>query len=435
MFETQPTWRINKNDIELVQVYSTGDTAYLHYKVGMTSKVNMYTTVSLDQCIDTGSPSILQKLTDTILGTTTVYGSLNPVVDTYEVAYYKHVSETNSYLTSWHAYVYWTHYYFGDIMLWNTQHNVFKGDVVMSFDIAQSPLPNFQTISGDNITKNFDYIAVSSAGVVSNTLGKLNNTAPTIVGLTPREYDSGVTNFETHDDTGAIEAVNYKFNPNIQLTWDNEPDKTWDGHIIPQSAGSSLNPTTKDGLPIWNATTQKSMTDCKLHYNLQISPYVEEYYATLSYYYQYLKVGEQFFWQGPFIKDHREQDYSWSKPIAIQCTNRYDQTEIKVVFDIYASYNIDVKADGIEDFILSFPEEYYNALLWLTTVEGFGGGTQYTASSDPLQAFANWIMDFFSNILSWLIQWIIPLLILAIVIVVFIYVVVPYLRARASKKK
>jgi len=411
MFETQASWKITKDDLQLIQVYTQGDTAYIQYKMGATTKINMYTTVPIEKSA----------------------GAFNKINDNYQIAEYYHCNEFGGVLYGWEAFMDWKHYSFGDIKLYNSKNNFFKGPVVMSFDIAQSSLPDFQTISGDALVKNFDYIAVSSAGVVNNIIGKLNNTAPTIVGLTPRDYSTETYNSKVADPVpnGQIANIYYAWDPKISLTIHPDPLNSWDGKIIPQTVGSSLNPTNKDGTPIWDPSAkQQSMTDCKMAYQLQICPYITEYYGTLSFQYQEVVTWEKFFWQGPYIKFHNELDYTYTKPIALHCTNRYVQTEVKVVFDLFASYNIDVGANGIEDFVLSFPEEYYDLLLWLTAVEGFGGGIQYTATPDPADAFWDWISGIFSNIWSWIIMF----LILAVVIVVFVYVVIPYLRNRSRKR-
>ena len=113
-------------------------------------------------------------------------------------------------------------------------------------------------------------------------------------------------------------------------------------------------------------------------------------------------------------------DKTYTKPIALHVTNRYIQTKIKVVFDVFTSYKIDVGADGIEDFDLDFPREYYDLLLWLTTVDGFGGGEQQTSPTWNL--FADW-------------NWIIGLVVAIIGGILFIKIGMPIIRGRQRRKE
>ncbi|MCP6718938.1 MAG: hypothetical protein KJI71_01720 [Patescibacteria group bacterium] len=360
-FESQASWRINPNDIQLVNIFTQGDDVYIRYKVGMTSKINMYTTVEINQ----GAENNL----------------LNRITEDFLVAEYQHSGLFGHRMFGWEAYLHWTHYDFGNVKQWNSIHNDFGGDLVMSFDIAQSPLPNFQTLSGDSLTKSFDYVAVSSIGVVDNLYGKLDDSLPDIVGLTPRKYEEKKNILSPLDSFGgtAGNKWNAYYDPDINLNILSDFSDSFDGGIMPQSAGSSMNPRTKSGSPIWDPKLQQSsMTDARFIYNLgSISPVVMEYSATLSYTYLYYETVDEPFWQIG-TKRNEPQDYSHTRPIALHVTNRYIQSEVKVVFDIFTSYKIDVGADGIEDYNLDFPMEYYDLLTWLTTVDGFGGGQQHT---------------------------------------------------------
>ncbi|GAH10168.1 unnamed protein product, partial [marine sediment metagenome] len=130
---------------------------------------------------------------------------LNVVKEEFLVAEYSHHGLFGDYMFGWKSYVDWTHYNFGNIKNWNEQHNAFEGDLVMSFDIAQSPLPSFQTQSGDALTKNFDYVAVSSIAVQNNLHGLLDQSAPEIVGLTPKEYEAEKNERSALDTFGKTE--------------------------------------------------------------------------------------------------------------------------------------------------------------------------------------------------------------------------------------
>ncbi|KKN37582.1 hypothetical protein LCGC14_0761880 [marine sediment metagenome] len=402
-FESQASWRIDPADLQLIDSFTQGDDAYIRYKVGMTSKINMITTVEIAQGAENNQ---LKRVTESFL-----------------VAKYKHIGLTGAQMMGWEANIDWTHYDFGDIRQWGYANNDFSGDLVMSFDIAQNPLPNFQTISGDSLTKNFGYIAVSSIAVIDNIYGLLDNSAPDIVGITPREYREEKAILGALDEFGYTRKWNEAYEPDIELYKHIDPLNSFDGGITPQSEGSSMNPRTKSGDPIWDPEMeQRSMRDAKFIYHIgSLSPIVTEYSATLSYKYMYYISAD--LWTIPASVGEYSSttaDKTYTKPIALHVTNRYIQTKIKVVFDVFTSYKIDVGADGIEDFDLDFPREYYDLLLWLTTVDGFGGGEQQTSPTWNL--FADW-------------NWIIILVVAIIGGILFIKIGMPIIRGRQRRKE
>lgn len=409
-FESQASWNIYPDDIQLVNIYTEGDNAYIRYKVAMTSKINMYTTIDVYQCAENNQ--------------------LLPVEDKFLVAHYRHSGLCGDHMYSWKEYLYWNHYDFGNIKQWNAENNDFGGDLVMSFDIAQNLLPNFQTQSGDSLTKNFDYIAISSVAVKSNIHGKLDDSVPSIVGITPREYEEELSIRSALDvaDFPSTDKFDAYYDPDIDLITDKEPFNSFDGGIMPQSAGSSMNPRGKDGSRIWNPELeQSSMTDCRFIYNIgSLSPLVTEYYGTLSYTYIYYESRD--YWKILFLKigvkeEQNDQfDKSYTKPVALHCTNRYIQTEVRVVFDIFCSYKIDVGADGIEDYELDVPMEYYDLLLWLTTVDGFGGGETHRTE------YGGIFGDFDIMVV------ILIIVIIVGTIIVYIFVINPILRARRQRR-
>lgn len=410
-FESQASWNIYPEDIVLLNIYTDGDDAYIRYKVAMTSKINMYTTVELYQCAENNL--------------------LNLIEEEFLVAWYRHSGLCGDHMYSWQEYLYWTHYDFGEIKQWNYEQNDFSGDLVMSFDIAQNLLPNFQTQSGDSLMKNFDYIAVSSIAVNDNIFGKLDDSAPSIVGLTPREYEVEKSELDFLDvaDYPSTDKFDAEYDPDIDIDLHADPLNSADCGILPQSAGSSMNPRCKDGSPIWNPETQQdSMTDCRFIYNIgSLSPLVTEYYGTVSYtyiYYESIDVWKVFPLSTRVIERHNDQiDKTFTRPVALHCTNRYIQAEVRVVFDIFASYKIDVGSDNIEDYDLDFPMEYYDLLLWLTTVDGFGGGETHTSPTwDLLSGWTD------------IITWIIIIVVIAGVIVIYIYVINPMLKARRTRR-
>lgn len=410
-FETQATWRINKDDISLINIYTQDDDVYIRYKVAMTSKINIYTTSDLGDCCENNQ--------------------IKKVVEEFLVAKYRHSGLAGDHMFSWEAYIDWTHYNFGNIKSWNDQHNNFDGDVVFSFDIAQSPLPQFRTQSGDALTKNFDYIAVSSIAVVDNKHGLLDNSVPDIVGLEPQEYQQTKNEKSILDTFGKTKKWDGQYVPDIDLETFTTPLNTFDSGIMPQTAGSDMHPTQKSGDPIFDPRTKlESQLDCKFIYRVgSISPLVKEYYGRLSYNYIYYHTKDEcnFLCIGTHVvtKSNTRYRVTETRPVALHVTNRYIQTEVRVVFDIYTSYNIDVGADGIEDYDLQFPEEYYDLLTWITTVDGFGGGEQHTTGTDFLG-----LGDFFGNY-GWII---IAVIVIIGLVALYIVVIRPIQVARQQRK-
>lgn len=406
-FEFGAVWRIEEGDVEKIgNVITDGSDVYIRYKVAMRNKINMYTTIDINQASEYG---------------------LKKVEEPFLVAKYSHYGLYGHFMRGWDDSIDWTHYDFGDIKTWNYANNDFSGDLVMSFDIAQSPLPNFQTQSGDAISKNFDYIAVSSITIENNIMGKLDDSTPTIVGLTPRDYEASDSSKSQLDAFGSTSMWDANYDPNIKLEIFDTPMNSFDGAMGPQTPGSTMFPKTKSGDNIWNPESrQTSMKDCEFRYNIgSLSPVVTEYYGQLSYdYIEYETEDRYTFW--PFSWEVRERSNTQkseteTRPVALHVTNRYIQAEVKVVFDVFASYNIDVGADGIEDIDLDFPMEYYDLLLWLTTVDGFGGGYQRTDSG------TGW----FSALDDWWI-WIIIIIVIVIAGYLFIKIGMPLI---LSKKK
>lgn len=410
-FETQASWRINKDDISLINIYTQDDDVYIRYKVAMTSKVNIYTTTDLRDCSENNN--------------------IQSVSEEFLVAQYRHSGLFGDHMFSWKANLKWAHYTFGNIKNWNEQHNDFDGDVVFSFDIAQSPLPQFRTQSGDALSKNFDYIAVSSIAVVDNVHGLLDNSAPEIVGLEPEEYKASRNIKGVLGTFGKTKKWDGTYSPDIELITYTTPLNSFDSGIIPQTAGSDMHPTQKSGDPIFNPESElESQLDCKFIYRVgSISPLVKEYYGKLAYNYIYFHTQDEcnFACIGTHVRTKSNTRYrvTETRPVALHVTNRYIQTEVRVVFDIYTSYNIDVGADGIEDYDLEFPAEYYDLLTWITTVDGFGGGEQHTTGTDFLG-----LGDFFGNY-GWII---IAIIVIVGLVILYVMVIRPMQVAKRQRQ-
>jgi len=391
--ESGSVWKASKDDVDLQYAHQVEETVYLYYKVSMSNKINIYTNVKLDQA----SEKPLRASTEEFLA-----------------GKYAHYGLFGDFFYGWESNLKWTHYDFGDIRHHNYQNNYFSGDIVMSFDIASSPLPEiFQDAEGKDVIKEFDYIAISSVFVGTQSVGKLSNDMPTIVGLTPAEYDTSRNTVSGGETEGTTNGFDYKWNPDPQLKVSSTPSNTFDSGIQPQSSGSSLNPTTKSGSPIWDARDKESsMTNCKFTYNLgSISPLVSEYSATLTYYEQTLHTQDTMIALLPLVIEPRvvlDKNIAMSetRPVALHVTNRYVQTELKVVFNVWTSYKLEaLESDNYDD--LENPEEYYDEIIWNTIVDGFGGGEVYT-----------------EGIVSWVIFQILMIVGIIILVVVVLYLLI-----------
>ncbi|KKN03697.1 hypothetical protein LCGC14_1105070 [marine sediment metagenome] len=371
-FDVGSTWDVQRDDVQLISTVPVDDSVIYYYRVSMTNKINIFTKVSLEQGAEN---NLLKKETGT-----------------YEAAYYKHVGLTGAHMFSWSKDIYWQYYDFGDIKQWNLMNNKFSGDVVMSFDINPSSFPATITDSQGNIvTKNFDYIAVSSATVLSNTNGLLSDDMPSIIGIQPDEYET--TDLPLDKPTNLIGGdtkLTLTFNPYIDLNIPRDPTNSFDGGIIPHSIGAGMQPKTKDGGNIWNPSiNQESMTDCKFIYSLgSLSPVVYEWSGTLSYVEN--RVVTTDYWKiFPILWDVKVKSQTSStmyntQPVALHVTNRYIQSKVIVTLEVYSSYKVTTMDDYRDDPDLEAPTEYFDSLLWQSIVDGFGGGQQYTDTSGGL---------------------------------------------------
>ena len=364
-FEVGSTWDIQKDDVELISTIPVDDRVIYYYRISMTNKINIFTKVALNQGAENNQ--------------------IKKVTETYEVANYRHSGLFGDRMFGWTSDIDWQHYDFGDIKTWNLMNNKFSGDVVMSFDINPSPLPATITDSEGNIvSKNFDYIAVSSATVLSNANGLLSDDMPSIIGIQPREYESQdlPLNKPTSSLGGNTKIYVGEWNPTIDLNIPRDPTNSFDAGIISHSVGAGMQPKTKAGGNVWNPSiTQKSMTDAKFIYSLgSISPVVYEWKGTLGY--NYKKVETTDYWAALFtlgvkIKSQTNARMYDTEPVALDVTNRYLQSKLKITFDVYSSFKVSTM-DIRDDPDLEAPTQYFDSLLWDTIVDGFGGGQQYS---------------------------------------------------------
>lgn len=370
ILESEPTWKVPRDGVQTISSYKVGNKVYIYYKVAMLNTFNVITNVRIDQACETIYPAN----TKVLVGKYNHYGCL-----------------AGDPLESWNHGVqfnYWQFYESGNMKAFNTQNNLFAGNLMCSFDIAQSTLPNiFKDSYGNNLTKDFDHIAVSSIAITDTTSGKLTEDKPTIftnvqeTDQTEERFSQQVT--QSVGDTGGFS--NY-YNPNIKIERIS-PAESWDLGIQFQTAGSGCNPTNKDGTPTFDPKdTGKSMNDCQFAIGVnRLSPVVFQYDGRFSYTYTELDITDDIWSWGcskKFVSRWNTEDKSFIEPIALHVQNRYIQFDVKVVFNLWTQYELHQKPpDDPEDpYVdweadeLDLPEEYYDNLTWGATSEGFAGG-------------------------------------------------------------
>ena len=414
-FEDQSVWRLTKDQVHFIGSHEDGGITYLRYKIMPTTRINIFTNVLINQMSET----------------------FKPVTESLEAGYYKHYRLGAIPQYDWTQYIEWEHWEFGDIRTYNLRNNVFEGTVVMSFDINANPLP---AIFGNYAEKQFDYIAVSSAGVISATRGKMSEDMPTITGATPAEYDSGKRKDYIGDDIGGQGTENGDFNhlfdPMTFLSIDSEPSDSFDVGIRTQLSGS-MRPTTKAGGAIWDPEdTERSMTDAKIKYNLySLSPIVYEYKARLSWFKQHLETEDWLEWFNIIVIVRRDtQDVmTENRQVALHGINRYIQVEMYVAFDIWTAVKLGALTEEYEYMKLHFPEEYYDELIWSSLVGGWGGSHQKTGTPPPFDPFG-WLEDIFGGFFGDIFSTVLTIVLVAVGLYIFIRIGIPLIRRKIDKR-
>lgn len=382
-FEISPTWQFSQDDVYLQYYFTEGDIVYVYYKLQMHNTLNIYTNVRLVDACEIGS---LDPIAEALYcGSYTIYtkvpfpGGLNfgwPIPGFY-------VPTASEQFTG-----YWNHYDFGNIKEYNTQNNHFSGDLKCSFDITPNPLPTSITDGyGNDLTKDFDYISISSIVSTESTHGNLSNDLPTIIGLTPAEYDTSQEEGIEEETSGFMTTTreSFVFDPNYNLTLYPNPINSYDDGLNYPSDGTSLNPKTKEGAPIWNAQdTATSMENASFTYNIgSISPVVLEWGAQCQWNWRDVHRAQDFYgllypligiWQTWTSYDNSGSKSSIGST-ALHVINRYIQSDLTITFNVVTQYQINVDDNEIENFNLNPPVEYYDSLIWNTSIEGFGGAT------------------------------------------------------------
>lgn len=408
-FDTQMAWLLYQNDINILSREEIGDSTVLKYSLILRNKINIFTNVRLDQ----------------------MAYNLLPRTEEFIGCYYRHNRLGGSIDYQWEGIIKWDCWDFGDIYNYNFQNNHFTGRVVMSFDIDANPIPD---VFGEYTEKEYDYIAVSEAGIVTNTWGKMTDQMPTIIVLSPSEYESEWKDDETYT-SGSAESNYFEaiIDPNENLYVYPDPIQTFDARIVPDTAGSSMNPKNKDGTPLWDPEIEeKSMTGCNIYYDLNsLSPVVYRYGGRLSWTQHDLETEDYLIpFKGivPKTNHYYFHDYVENRDVALHGINRYIQVDMIVKFEVWTSVKLGTLTDAYENLRLSFPEEYYDELVWSTLAGGWKGSTIKEYGLDPFEAVTEWFddlgawfADFFGN-MGDIVMWII--IIAGIGIGVYIFFVI-----------
>lgn len=363
-FESGPEWRAYKDDLSSVQVWTIGNQCVFKYELTFTNFINIYT----NYLISDASELPIVKVTDNIYaGTFEHRGVLwNALLPDLFV------------LDEWTYRIKWDHYDFGNIINHNND-KVISGDVIMDFDIATSPLPDvYEDSFGNSISKDFDYIGVSSAYIYSNSYGKMSEDMPEIQGIVASEERKEMNH--TTPESGAYPSgYTYEWDPEIQYSI--YETIIVDNGIKPQTEFTSMNPTQRNGVLAWDARDKgMSMVDCEFSYTVpRLSPIIYGWEGLLQYKEIDLYVKETI---GAGVSvTFSDMDNSKVGDVAIHLINRYIQSLMKLKFNIWSSFTFDLGVD--QEFLLAQPQEYYDELLWTSIVYGFGGGIVHVEDPYP----------------------------------------------------
>lgn len=410
-FEISPLWKMERDDIELIYTHTVGNKVYLYYKMPLTADINIYTNCRyVDVC-----------------------EYQTQATEKYTAVTYHHFLLFDNEKTAdyWKKYINSYSWDFGNVRDYNSKNNVYSGVVKINFDIKQSPFPASLTDEeGNTLKKEFDYIGVSSAAVLSSDKGFLSQASPDIMYSVPQEDKSSEQKQVSSDPSlgpmiQSNDNIQYRSNAIIS---DAGVD-TWDAGIQMPSGDSNLNPTRADGGPIYDNTMENetSQKDCSLYYNLgSLTPVVTEYFGKLTYNTLNLRAHDEVFgnkiYQDPGVG-------SADLSTAIHVSNRYVHSQIQVVLNVWSSYEIQVLDPATsEDYNLEKPLEYYDNLTWRVATDGLETMEYEEPDSglglDALGKSLNGFLDLIGQVLIYLI--------IVVIIVVAIYITYKVVIAKRS---
>ena len=404
-FESMDFWETSKEDTELIYYIPSedGETVYFYYKIAMYTYVNIFTDNFISDC----------------------YEYIETVDDSWEVVDFDWIGLAGNNRDSWQSDITFSHYDFGNVYHHNAQNNAYRGSLEMTFDIDDNPLPDFVMDEfGNSFEQNFCYIAVGSSSIESSEYGKLSEDEPSF------SFTSGTGNEDSESDEesdydigdmggmgGHSSQIDLDINPTLSAGY---LYQTVDLGVRPPSKGSSLHATNGDGSKIWdpkkNNTSQK---DCKLEYNFRISPLVSLYYADFDFTKYNIDMLDAYYTTNPDW-DISKQDKHYERPVAIHCQNRWIQSKLKVVFNVWTSYKIDIINPKYTQTVLEKPKEYYDNLTWGYTAQGMVAGEIDTSRQNPIASFLG---DLFGGIFGegWQ-NWLAIIILVIIGIIAFVII-------------
>jgi hypothetical protein len=173
--------------------------------------------------------------------------------------------------------------------------------------------------------------------------------------------------------------------------------------------GASLNPRNKDGSPTYDNTQQiqKSQAGCRIVYNIgRISPVVKFYEGKFSWEEQDIITYDKYICHDNFLgvptdcewvvreDSNRDVQRSVTRPAAVHVNNQYIRAGIQITFNVFTSYkNLETKETQEDTLESELPKENTEEQIWGLTVDGWGGGEQYTAAGWSMQEIANIILS------------------------------------------
>lgn len=402
IFETQGLWRLEKENLELrYKVQTPDNNVYLFYQMLVTNKINIKTNIPYQECV----PRI-------------TYAS-----DNFETLDFKWTGLGDDVRDEFSVDMTWTHPNLNlqgtSLNSYNTKH-IFSGNLEMTFDINDNPLPPFlRDELGDQLTKEFDHIAIRDAYVLDADYGWLGDQPPdinTIVNEPMYRSDLG----------GDTEPPTNKEGTRIPMSASPSPStpfvkESFDGGIRFQSIGSTLFPRNKDGSDIWSPVNNGSQKDARITLNIgALSPVAFRYAQTISYNWNRVRQRDQWFSFDPCFDVARIKK-SITGDVAVSCNNRYIQMEIGVLFDVWSKWHIEI-GEGFQIPELEKPIEYYDNLTWSSIIDGAEGSIFV---SDRVSILEGLFGSIFGDIGDWLL-----IIIIVIVAIIFIIIIMSFIKRR-----
>jgi hypothetical protein len=364
-------WQATRNDLDLIYKYTIGNRTYLYWNWKVSSDANIYTNVKLADA----TAKDLSVVSDHILAGT-----------------YNHYNRLGFYKSGWKSYLDFDHYDFGDVIEHNSQ-NEYSGSLTMQFDINSGILPSTLTDGDEELSKVFDYIGISSVVVSDVEVGNLSSSDPNIGSLTPREYTSvNRTNLEGGDAKSSMNGLSNNYDPHITLSVETTPSIIYQESIQHTAEGASLNPLDKNGDALWNADQEESVKNVSFSFNVgSLTPRVEKYQATLSFYQQKIITREYLASIIPWTVKSRIVSSSdiaqtYTEDVALSVTNRYIRPTFEIIFSMWTAYEIESYQST--NHTLNRPSEDNEDMMWQALVSGYGGASTFTQFWE-----SDWVSD------------------------------------------